>query len=497
VVIRKKEIKPVCEFLSVLIGPFGFYGLNGDTLYVTEGFGDSDEKPLKYAVPLNSKPIGYVYGSDDRLETAASILGLFLKNRQDKESLTKHTLNKYRELNFLSEISDILSSSIDIDEILCATTAKCGEIMGVENCSVMVIDDKSNGFYLKAASGRTVNDRVRLDLSSGIAGRVVKTERPLIVNETERHPDFISGGDVGIKSMLCIPLKVKDRTVGVLNMSNKISGFFTSEDESLIISISSMIAGAIESARLYDEKIKNEKFATIGQMAAGIIHDIKNPMATIKGFAGLLGDLEFTPEERKEYSGMIVDEVDRLVSMLEDLLYFSRGFKGRYNIQRTNIHEYLSGVYELIGKDLSSRNIDVSLITAYSGDVYIDREKFRRVIYNITGNAREVMHEGGRLLISTRAAGDQVEILFSDTGGVVPKEIIDTIFDPFVTMGKKSGTGLGLAITKKIVEDHGGMITAINGNHSGVEGFNGAKFVIKIPEKDHPGSTRRNDGSVV
>ena len=74
-VIRKKEIKPVCEFLSVLIGPFGFYGLNGDILYVTEGFGDSNEKPLRYDVPLNSRPIGHVSGFDERLETAASILG--------------------------------------------------------------------------------------------------------------------------------------------------------------------------------------------------------------------------------------------------------------------------------------------------------------------------------------------------------------------------------------------------------------------------------------
>ncbi len=477
---RRKELRAFCESLQRLIGPFGFWTPEGNPVFVSPGHQGSAPSLHRSEVKVGGATVGYVTGPDGRVDAGAALLGIFLKEIDEKRALTTHTLHKYREINVLSEISEILGESIEIDEILSAATKRCSEILGAENCSVMLINEGDERLYIKSVSGRTVNEPSWLELSGGIAGRVIETGSPVIANSPRRHPDF-AAGERELRSMLCVPLRVKDRTVGVLNVSNKSRGEFSSEDEALLVSVSAMIAGAIEASRLLEEKLRNERFATIGQMAAGIVHDIKNPMATIKGFAGLLGDLDFTPDERKEYSSMIISEIDRLVAMVEDLLAFSRGFKTKLSIKETDAGNYLTEITEFIRKDMETRDIRVILRAEYRGPLYIDPEKFKRAIYNISGNAKEAIHEGGLLLILARRLDDAVEMVFSDTGEGIPEEIMETLFEPFVTRGKRSGTGLGLAVTKRIVEEHGGSIIAVNGNYSGVEGFNGANFVIRLP----------------
>jgi signal transduction histidine kinase len=167
--------------------------------------------------------------------------------------------------------------------------------------------------------------------------------------------------------------------------------------------------------------------------------------------------------------------------MLEDLLSFTRGFKSKLEIKKISSQDFMDSVVPYIEKDMSARDITVVTKVDFKGDIMLDVERFKRVVFNIAGNTREELHNGGKFLMMVRPSGDKAEIVFSDTGGGIPDDIIDSLFEPFVTKGKKSGTGLGLAVTKRIVEDHGGSIRAINGNYSGVDGFNGANFAIDIP----------------
>ncbi len=430
---------------------------------------------------MDGVPVGYVSGMGEGISAVTAVLGLFLRNIRERRSLADHTLQKYREMGFLFEMNTVLSSSLDIVEVLCAMTKKVHDIIDVDSCSVMMPDVRSGKFFLKAISGRGVNEPMVLDIDEGIAGKVLRTGGSIIMNNPEEHPDFVVKGTVDIRSLLCLPLKVKDQTIGVLTLRNRRDGIFSTENETLLSSMCVMVAEVLENARLLDEKIKNEKFSAIGQMAAGIIHDIKNPMTTIKGFAGLLGDLDFTKEERKEYSSMIVGEVDRLVAMVEDLLAFAKGFKSKMVIEKVKTADYFGGLLPLIEKDMTPRGIKVVLKLDYRGDLLIDGEKFKRVLFNIAGNAREAMHDGGMFLMYARQADSGIEIICADNGQGIPEDIADTIFEPFVTKGKKSGTGLGLAVTKKIVEEHGGSIRTINGNYSGVAGFEGANFAIVLP----------------
>ncbi len=479
-VLRKKDVSQICDMLSVMAGPLSFSGSDGRALHASPGFAAGDGCAGADVV-VDGRTVGRLAGASGSLAAAAALFGLYLREIVEKKTMIEHTLQKYREMSFLAEINKIMSSSVDVSDILCTATARVHEIIRVESCSVMVADSRTGTFVLKAISGRAVNEPLELKTMEGIAGRVLETGLPIIANEPAEHPGFVRTGSVLIYSLLCLPLKVKDSTIGILTLRNKADSVFTSEDEALLNSMCIVIAEVIENARLIEEKIRDEKFTAVGQMAAGIIHDIKNPMTTIKGFAGLLGDLDFTKDERKEYSGMIIKEVDRLVGMVEDLLSFTRGFKTRLTLERIGAEEFIGSLIPYIEKDMAARDIAVVRRVDYSGDLLLDVERFKRVVFNIAGNAREELHNGGRFLILLRPSGPDSEMVFADTGGGIPYDIIDSLFEPFVTKGKKSGTGLGLAVTRKIVEEHGGSIRAVNGNYSGVEGFNGANFVITLP----------------
>jgi signal transduction histidine kinase len=480
--IRRHDVLQVCDSLRPLCEPFGVYGIDGQPLYETDGFACDSATP-RLDLFRDEAGTGAVVlrGSHPRLPEAAALLTIFLTQLKEKKALSGHALAKYKELSLIGEISEILSTSAELDDVLLSIAARCKTALRASSCSIMTAEEESGTFFLRVTDGRVVNDRSWMSTSEGIAGRVYRTGKALIVNDMRNHPDQARGGDWELKSLICMPLRTKDRIIGVINVSNRRGDLFTSEDESLMVAISAMVAGAIESWRLVEEKIKNEKFAALGQMAAGIIHDIKNPMATIKGFAGLLADLDFSKEERKQYGGMIVSEVDRLVAMVEDLLAFTRGFRSTMSPEATQLGSYLTEVAAYLEADFAARGIVVEADIRTPCVILLDRERFKRVIFNLTGNAREAMHDGGRLLILARPAEGEAEIVFSDTGPGIPEDILGSLFDPFVTRGKKSGTGLGLAVSKKIVEELGGTIRALNGRYSGVDDFNGANIIIRLP----------------
>ncbi len=483
-IIRKKDIKLICDSLSTLAGPICFYRVDGSPLYETSEF--KTEWHTEYErneVIFENTLIGYFSGGAENPK-AVKLFTIALQNILEKKSLTTHALQKYKELSFLAKLNEIFSSSVDLDHILSTATQIISQEISVENCSIMVMEPKSRKFILKTAFGKVLNEESWLTGNNGgIADKVMESGNPVITNEPEKHPDFIKGGKVNIESLLCLPLKQKEKVVGVLNLSNKTKGIFTSEDESLLSSISTLIAEGIENFRLLEEKITNEKFTLIGQMAGGIIHDLKNPMAAIQGFAELLA-MELTSEERARFSDMVVKSVHKLVDMVEDLLVFSRGNKIVIVKEKTSVESFFGEIISFIESDMASKNIEVKTRLSYSGDFNIDRDRFQRAVFNISGNAKEVLASGGRFLALTRLVQpDSLEIVFSDTGEGIPDDIIDDLFEPFVTKGKKRGTGLGLAITKSMVEEHSGSIKAVNGNYSGVEGFNGANFVIRLPLK--------------
>jgi len=212
-------------------------------------------------------------------------------------------------------------------------------------------------------------------------------------------------------------------------------------------------------------------------MAASIIHDLKNPMTTIKGYASILGQKDIDFETRKRFSDIITRSVDNFVEMTQEILDYARG-GGPIQPTVVSVAALIQDVCDFVESDFKDRGLSLKQDLNYTGMLMMDESKMRRTLYNIASNARDAMQAGGSLTVTTSRMSGVVEFRMSDTGSGIPEEIQDTLFEPFVTHGKARGTGLGLAIAKKTVEDHGGTIAVEN-----VPGV-GATFVIRLPYKE-------------
>ncbi len=230
-----------------------------------------------------------------------------------------------------------------------------------------------------------------------------------------------------------------------------------------------------EVIKLNAEKLKAERLATVGQMASTIIHDIKNPMTIIKGFADIIARSD---PKQKVYTDRIVDAVDKLVVMAHEVLDYSRG-ETKLRFKTTTIKAFIDELNAYIEVSFKDKQITYTHELQYDDIIEMDSDRMHRVFLNIANNARDAMEEGESFHLLAREDGEKKDyIIFElkDTGKGIPEEIRDTIFEAFVTHGKKKGTGLGMAIVKRIVEAHGGEITFES------EIDKGTTFFIKLPK---------------
>jgi len=230
-----------------------------------------------------------------------------------------------------------------------------------------------------------------------------------------------------------------------------------------------------------------ERLAFVGRTAAGIVHDIKNPLTSIKGFADLLTTAE-SPEERQEFSRIIGEDADRILSMVQELLDFSRGTPADLELEPTSAKDIAADLARAVGRDMERAGVALDITTRDDAFVRVDKDRILRVLTNLASNAREAMQEtGGTLSVEIGRFDDTVRIVLQDTGPGVPDEIANTVFEPFVTHGKQRGTGLGLAICKQIVAAHGGAITLDPSSERG------ARFVIELPAHEPEAQTEDSD----
>jgi len=206
------------------------------------------------------------------------------------------------------------------------------------------------------------------------------------------------------------------------------------------------------------EMRENERLAAVGRMAAGVAHEIRNPLSSIKGLALLLKD-KFPRQSREfETTGLLVQEVERMNRTISELLGFAR--PASLDLQEVDLRILLQETLQLVSADTASEHIRTSLHCARDLPVLMaDRDRLSQVFINILLNSVQAMEDGGTLEISARksSSGRQVELLFRDTGKGIQPEHLAQVFFPYFTT-RRGGTGIGLAITQKIIADHGGTI---------------------------------------
>ncbi len=287
--------------------------------------------------------------------------------------------------------------------------------------------------------------------------------------------------------------------LGFLAVKNeRLREAWSTDETRAIVALAAQATIIVENSRLFDRIRERDRLAAIGQMAAGLAHEIRNPLGAIKGSAQLLAEVD--QEQRATFLQIIQEEVNRLDSVVSQFLTYARPLKGKRDM--VDVNQVLERTLTLIASETHSAKVE--LIAAPNlPAIRSDPELIRQVTLNLSRNAIEAMaaQGGGKLTIATSMAwrggergaggarisgaiepGPYVRIRFEDEGPGIPPEVMERLFIPFYTT-KQTGTGLGLAICQRIVESLGGTIEVASRTGRG------ATFTVYLPTTEVAGRT--------
>lgn len=343
--------------------------------------------------------------------------------------------------------------------------------------------------------------------SEGITGHVSRTGESILVNDTRQEKRYIPLKGWEARSEICVPLKDGETILGLIDVESRESNAFSHNDLISIESLAGILTSVITSANQYqrlqetirqlrvtevelnarmeaqrsaeNRLIQAAKLAAVGEMAAGIAHELNNPLTTVTGFSELV--LEDLPQDfsHREELEMVSREAHRASDVVRRLLDFSR--QGERTRTRADLNEVVSDVIALTRHLIQTNNVGLSLqLDENLPWVSIDRNQMKQVLLNLIHNALQAMPKGGELSVATAPAvrEDRNWVVMSvrDSGvGISPADQ-NRIFEPFfTTKGDRGGTGLGLSVTYGIVTDHGGAIDIAS------EPRKGSTFTVWLP----------------
>lgn len=420
--------------------------------------------------------------SQDDLQLLNAIgqqLGIAIANAQ----LFEETQRRAQRLASLNSVAAVINQSLDLDTLLSGAVDKMMELTGIDATSICLIEPETGRTSMAYARGFSKEHLTWLELESSKGKsqpKSIQNEEPLFIQDTQTFP-FPSekyGRMIvkeGIRSSVEVPLRSLKRIVGIMGVASRIPRAFGTDDLDLLTAMGHQLGVAIENAMLREQTIKAERLAAVGRVAGTVVHDLKGPLSGIINSADYLAHPNVPTAARQKMCKGIVGAARRLISTVQGILDFARDGHMSICFTSCSLPEFIQEVIDVYQVDFNERKIDVVLKWGYSGEVKMDSDRMAQVIHNVVANARDAMPDGGQLTITTNNENGQVEIRFSDTGPGVPPELMDRIFEPFVSHGKKKGAGLGLSIARRIVEEHGGRIWVENSSAGG------AIFVIQLP----------------
>lgn len=230
---------------------------------------------------------------------------------------------------------------------------------------------------------------------------------------------------------------------------------------------------AEENERLKQELVRSEKLKAVSAMAAGMAHEIKNPLTAIQTFAEFIPERHHDPEFAKKLHEVLTREAKRMQELTQELLTFAKPKEPQ--LQPVDLAPLIASTLTLLSSNLSKRRVEWSLACNHNGTaIHADPDQLRQVLINLIQNAADAMPGGGQLKIATRSVNSHLELTVSDTGSGIPSALLPKIFDPFITT-KPDGNGLGLAMVYSMIQAHHGSIRA-----NSTPGH-GATFTVSLP----------------
>ncbi|NNC22356.1 GAF domain-containing protein, partial [Corallococcus exiguus] len=410
---------------------------------------------------------------------------------------------RFALLGTLSTLRVRMASVIEISELARVVLDALHETGRVTHASVYLMAEDRPGYRLLDSRGPLPVALLDTAAARGVLFAVASGQKAVLLENIERRISVMRVQAVEgkrfrdelkrlndtraallqMKAGISVPLMGNDRVIGFLNLwDERVPEAYASDEIALILEVSERMATVLENSKLYEKIRERDRLAALGEMAAGLAHEIRNPLGAIKGAAQCLDPRKLTGEDG-EFLDVIVEEVNRLNGVVTAFLDYSRPLK--QNFGPTDLNEVVTRTMRLIQNDMpptAELAVELDLRLPRSEG---DAEQLKQVLINLVQNAVQALgSQPGRITVRTEkperfgdlrsAGGEFVEVRVSDDGPGIPADQQTHIFVPFFTT-KQKGTGLGLAICQRIVKNHGGSISVQS------KMGEGTTFIIRLP----------------
>jgi len=393
----------------------------------------------------------------------------------------------------LVELSVTLNSTLDPDELLQIITSTATELLDCEAASIMLYDEKNPRLYFAAATGSDPAKlaEIPVPMEGSIAGTIFRTNQPLIQNHVEQDPRHFSNVSDQVKfqtrTLLGVPMPIKDRVVGVLEAINKNGGVFEERDVTTLSVIAAHAAIAINNARLLRQtKQALEKVSETNSIKSHFLalasHELRTPLGIIIGYATFLQ--EEAKDELSDHANQVLNAASQMRSILDQMnnLTLLQTDEMELRPLKISIQDILNFACEEIMYSVARRNLELTY--AFGDDpiyVSVDQEKTTLAFVNLLNNAIRFSPEGSHIVIGATGQGKDVLAWVQDNGIGIPVDKLQKVFEEFYQIEPPNtrhygGLGIGLTIAKGLFEVQGGKLWAES------EGLGkGSTFKVQLP----------------
>jgi signal transduction histidine kinase len=352
------------------------------------------------------------------------------------------------------------------------------DLSQAEEASILLYDDNKGELRFQAATNldNPAVRGLRVPVNQSVAGWIVTHCEPLIIEDVKNddrhfgHVQKVSG--LSTTSLLGVPLINKGEVIGVLEAINKNTGYFTTEDQDLLMILGAQAAVAIQNARLFAQS----------DIIAEFVHELRTPLASLNTAAHLLLSKNVDEDQKEELIDAIQIEITRLSSLATSFLDIARLESGRtqFHFHKINLSILLEECANLMQTQAQEIGLDLQIFLPTDlSPIRGDADKIKQAILNLLSNAIKYNRPNGNIILSAENKDNDVILSVKDGGIGIPESHIEHLFTKFYRVPgseqQAQGTGLGLSIVKRIVEGHGGKITV-----ESVQNI-GTTFSISLP----------------
>ncbi len=391
----------------------------------------------------------------------------------------------------LSGLVKEVSHLASLDQVFATAVARIQAEMQLTRALILLQNPISGAYELQVESGMSSfekSDPFHLRADSAVVRWLEKHNDLLVRDELPRREGANNLQQLGaelaqLQVVVCVPMALERRLHGVLCLGEKLNReMYYASDLCVLETLAAELALAIRYRHLEEQMMHQNKLVELGTIAAGVAHEIRNPLASIRTFAQLLPDKMHDPEFQTDFCQRVLKDVERITNVIQSMLAFSR--PGTVNIAEYPSVDLVDEAVLLVQPHLKRKRVELTLQFHEKPTLRVDKQQILQVLVNLLNNAADALAEGGRIRIATgvrkmdgldsRGSQAFAVIEVTDNGAGISPAARNRLFDPFFTT-KKDGTGLGLSISQKIVRDHGGIITV-----SSIEG-KGTSFQVNLP----------------